>query len=208
MDEDVLKLIENMSCINDKNEAIGSQTLSWNAYQMAREANDLSVVPQLFNFISLSENDRQKKQAYQLLLFILGNTKSVSLAEMLLQQLKQLDNNDECLYTVLIGLWESETPIENYMENVIFYIDDQRELIRNAAIRLLRLYTKDKDVAENALIEIIENPYDDYDLRYAAETLSIIGSKKSIAPLKEAKSLTKDYELQQLILKAITVLKR
>ena len=208
MDENIVLLIENMSGINDKNEAIGSQTLSWNAYQMAREASDLSVVPQVFNFISLSENDRQKKQAYQLLLCILGNTKSVSLAEMLLQQLKQLDNNDECLYTVLIGLWESETPIENYMENVIFYIDDQRELIRNAAIRLLRLYTKHKDVAENALIEIIENPYDDYDLRYAVETLSIIGSKKSIAPLKEAKSLTEDYELQQLILKAITVLKR
>lgn len=207
IDNNLLLLIENMSGIHDKNEPVGSESLSWKAYQIAREINDLSLVPQLFSFIDASSNSKQKKQAYQLLLFILMNTNDNSLANQLVTQLKKEDQNDDCLYTLLIGLWESKTALENQIDDVIFYIDDQRELVRNAAIRLLSLFKNNRDRAENALIEIIQNPYDDYDLKYAVETLSSIGSEKSIVPLQRAKKETDNYEIQQLISEVIKKLK-
>lgn len=207
IDKNLLQLIENMSGIHDGNEPIGSQTLSWNAYQIAREINDLSIVPQTMQFIESSDNGKLKKHAYQLLLFILSNTKDNELADTLLLELKKEDANEDTLYTLLIGLWESKTGLENHLDDVLFYIDDQRSLIRNAAIRVVSLYKKNHADAEDALIDIIKNPYDNYDLRYAVETLAVIGSKKSITALQEAKKETEDYETQELISKTINKLK-
>lgn len=203
IDKNLLQLIQNMSGLNDQETPKGSDTISWNAYQIAREINDVSLVVPVFHFINSTEDVKLRKHAYQLLLFILDNTKDDFLANQLLTQLKKEDQNDDCLYTLLIGLWESKMALNNHINNVIFYIDDQRELIRNAAIRLLGLYQNDCDSAENALIEIIENPYDNYDLKYAIETLSIVGSKKCIVPLKKVKNETENFEIQQLITETI-----
>ena len=207
IDKNLLQLIENMSGINDTETPIGSNTISWNAYQIAREINDLSLVPQLLSFLYASDDVKQKKHAYQLLLFILTNTNDNSLADQLLKQIKKEDQNDDCLYTLLIGLWESKTAMKNHIEDVIFYIDDQRELIRNAAIRLLGSYENDLDIAEDALIEIVNYPYDNFDLKYAVESLAKIGSVKSIDTLKKSIEETEDQEVKEVIFKTIEKLK-
>ncbi len=204
---DLIQLLENMSGIYDGKTVKGSNSLSWKAYRIAEQVNDLNLVPELLGFIDVVENQSLKNEAYQLVLFILNNTKDEKLVNELLKRLKREDQNDESLYKLLIGIWESKVKLKKHLESVIYYIDDQRELIRNAAIRLISSFEKDLEIAENALIEVINDPYDNFDLKYGIQSIGLIGSEKSVHELQKIHSKINDDEMKEKIIEAIKKIK-
>jgi hypothetical protein len=171
---DLPLLLEEMAGWHDGDEMVGSQTVSWKAYRTAEKLDQTSLVPQLTAIIDETSKTNLKKHGYEVLTYILKNTKNTELANLLVSKLNAEDKNDDALYSLLIGLFESEVELNYHIDKVIFYVDDPRELIRNAAIRLLSRYSEKKDEASKALREVIESHYDEYDLKYAKESLALL----------------------------------
>jgi len=171
---DLLLLLEEMAGWHDGDATVGSETISWKAYRTAEKMDQISTVPELIAIIDESSKTEIRKHGYEVLTYVLRNTENLELADQLLARLKAEDKNDEALYSLLIGLWETEIMLNSQVEEVIFFIDDSRELIRNAAIRLLSRFSELKDQASKALLEVVENHYDEYDLKYAKESLTLL----------------------------------
>lgn len=171
---DLPLLLEEMAGWHDANEMVGSETVSWKAYRTAEKLDQTTVVSELTTFIDETNEVDLKKPGYEVLTYILKNTKDQELADLLVARIKAEDKNDDALYSLLIGLWESEIELKNHIKEVIFFIDDPRNLIRNAAIRLLSRYSENRNQASKALLEVIENHYDEYDLKYAKESLALL----------------------------------
>lgn len=185
IDMDLLKLLEEMSSKLDIEAYRGSETLSWKAYRKAEQLDDLEIADGLFDYVDAKADNAYIKEAYQALAYILKNSKVVSIANKCLKRVRKLDSNEKALYVVLMGIYEANVPLKEFLEEVVYYIDDERPLIRNAAIRCLGLYSEKSMDAENALLDILEYPYDDYGVRYIAESLGKVGSSKSLTPLHE-----------------------
>ena len=200
---DPLQWVADMSGANDDDSPIGSETTSWQAYRVARGCSDLSLAPALLAFTASTTDARQKRHAYQLMLFIVANTQDRALAHQLAARIVTEDSDDDCLYTLLIGLWESRVRLSAHLDQVLANVDDPREMVRCAAIRLVRSYDDGHDVAEEALVEVVKHAYDQWDLRYAAETLGVIGGKTSAAALKAAAEEADDDEAREAIHLAI-----
>jgi len=164
-------LLEKMAGWHDGDEIVGSNTVSWSAYREAEKVNTLEFQAKLFHFIDNTTDSILRKHGYEVLTYLFKNTKDMDLGNKLLDRLKSEDKNDEALYILLTGLGESTVNMDGDIENVIFYVDDTRALIRNAAIRLLANFTNQREVAIAALEDVVENHYDEYDLRYAKESI-------------------------------------
>lgn len=201
--QDPLQWVADMSGANDGDSPIGSETTSWQAYQAARGCRDLSLAPTLLAFTASTTDARQKKHAYQLMLFIVANTQDAALAHQLAARIVTEDSDDDCLYTLLIGLWESRVRLSAHLDQVLSNVDDPREMVRCAAIRLVRSYDDGHEMAEAALVEVVKHAYDQWDLRYAAETIGMIGGKTSLAALKAAGEEADDDEAREAIHLAI-----
>ena len=205
-DDKLIQLLEDMSGMNDISGSKGSETLSWSAYRIAENVNDLSLVDELLDFIENTENITLHEEGYQLLIFIFKNTKNDELLDKLLGSLKKEEHNDESLYRLLIGIWESDKEITNYVEDIIYFITDDRALIRNAAIRILGNCSLDKDLAEEALKEVVKSPYDEHDLKYSIESLGKIGDKETISFLKDFNPEVSTETINKEIINAIIAL--
>jgi len=171
---DLPLLLEEMAGWHDGDEIVGSKTVSWKAYRTAEKLDQASIVSELTTFIDETTEVDLRKHGYEVLTYIIKNTENMALADQLVARVKTEDKNDDALYSLLIGLWESEVVLKSNIEGVIFFIDDARHLIRNAAIRLLSRYSKNKDQASEALLVVVENHYDEYDLKYAKESLALL----------------------------------
>lgn len=189
---DPLRWVADMSGAHDDDSPIGSETRSWRATQLARGCRDLSLAPALLAFTASTPDARQKRHAYQLMLFIVANTQDAALAHQLAARIATEDSDEDSLYTLLIGLWESRVRLSAHLDQVLANIDDPREMVRCAAIRLVRSYDDGLDVAEAALVEVVRAAYDAWDLRHAAETLGMIGGEASLAALAAAGDETDD----------------
>lgn len=198
-----LQWVVDMSGANDDDSPVGSETKSWQATQVARGCRDLSLAPGLLAFTASTADARQKRQAYQLMLFILANTGDAGLAQQLAGRIATEDGDDDCLHTLLIGLWESRVRLTEHLEQVLANVDDPREMVRCAAIRLVRNYDEGHAAAERALVEVVKSAHDSWDLRYAAETLGSIGGAASLEALEQAGEETEDDEAGEAIHLAI-----
>ena len=137
---DPLRWVADMSGAHDDDSPIGSETRSWRATQLARGCRDLSLAPALLAFTASTPDARQKRHAYQLMLFIVANTQDAALAHQLAARIATEDSDEDSLYTLLIGLWESRVRLSAHLDQVLANIDDPREMVRCAAIRLVRSY--------------------------------------------------------------------
>lgn len=176
-----------------------SETTSWQTYQVARRCRDLSLAPALLVFTASTTDAGGKKHAYQLMVFIVANTQDAAPAHQLAARIVTEDSDDDCLYTLLIGLWESRVRLSAHLDQVLSNVDDPREMVRCAAIRLVRSYDDGHDAAETALVEVVKHADDQWDLRYAAETLGMIGGKTSLAALKAAGEEADDDEARSRV---------
>lgn len=169
--KNLIVFLEEMAGLHDENAVKGSNTVSWKAYRAAEKLNDLTLTEQLIELIDNHKDEKVKQSGYQVLAYLLQNTRDQSLANILLERLTLEKDNNDRLYILLTGLRESNMQFQENIENVIYFIDDDREMIRNAAIRVLGHYKADKSKAINALNAVIDSPYDTYDLKYAKQAL-------------------------------------
>ena len=72
------------------------------------------------------------------------------------------------------SLYSTNFSLQNGLEEMLAYAFDERELIRTTAIQLLSRYTIGHDKIKGALLEVVEYHYDEYDLRYAVESLQVL----------------------------------
>ncbi|MEM7185443.1 MAG: hypothetical protein AAF466_02195 [Bacteroidota bacterium] len=167
-------LLERLAGWHDKDAVVGSETESWQAYAEAKQLDDLSIMQPILDILVENKEPALRKYAFEVLTFLLKNSQDKDLSSHLISSLRAEDQQEESLYALLMGLWESEVLFEEGLDEVLFYVDDPRALIRNAAIRLVGRFQAQLKEAKKALQEVVENHYDEYDLRYAKQSLQAI----------------------------------
>lgn len=168
------ELIEVMSGAKDGKEPVGSKTASWAAFRKAEQLKDLDLIPQLKAYVEDKGNESTRKYAYDILGYIGINTGSNEVADILIGRMQAEDHYDDILHNLLDSLYSTNFPLQKGLEEMLAYAFDERELIRTTAIQLLSRYTIGHDKIKEALLEVVEYHYDEYDLRYAVESLQVL----------------------------------
>lgn len=207
MDERLFRLIEMLSGKYNDDTPFGSQTASWEGYRIAEKINDLSIVPELLSFINSKEDRDLHKYAGTIIGYILCNTSDKTLADQLIQVAPSLDEDSDTLYELLTALWESGIPLDTDAKSIIYYITDERELIRNAAIRVLGNFISDRQAITVSLKEVLKYFYDHHDLGSAVRSLVKLKARDVIPELEEAYNKIHHEETEYLIKMAIKELK-
>ncbi len=171
---DIKELIELMSGASDGNEPVGSKTASWAAYRKAEQLDDVHLIPELKAYIAEEGNKATRKYAYVILEYIGKNTRNFEVADILIDQLEIEDQHHDNLHNVLDALYTLNFPLQKGLEEMLIYAFDERELIRTTAIQLLSRYTIEHQKIKDTLLEVVEYHYDEYDLRYAVESLQAL----------------------------------
>ncbi|WP_108808816.1 hypothetical protein [Aquimarina spinulae] len=171
---EINELIELMSGVKDGNEAIGNKTLSWEAYRAAEQLNDTSLITEINTYIKNDDNETTRKYAYDILMYIGRNAGAGEATNILIGQIKVEDYHDDNLHNVLDALYSINIPLQKGLDEILIYAFDERELIRTTAIQLLSRYTIEYEKIKGALMEVIEYHYDEYDLKYAIESLQVL----------------------------------
>ena len=182
------ELITIMSGARDGNEPVGNKTLSWEAYRAAEQLNDTSLIPELKAYVEDENNEATRKYAYDVLGYIGINAGALEVTDILIDQINVEDHHDDNLHNVLDVLYATHFPLQKGLEEILIYAFDERELIRTTAIQLLSRYTIEHLKIKDTLLEVIEYHYDEYDLKYAVESLQILFPdeyKKWILAIKE-----------------------
>lgn len=182
------ELIEAMSGARDGSESVGKKTLSWEAYRAAEKIKDIHLIPELRAYIEDENNVITRKYAYDILGYIGINAKADEVVDILINQIKIENHHEDNLHHILDVLYTTHFPLQKGLEEILVYVFDERELIRTTAIQLLSRYTIEHPKIKATLLEVIQYHYDEYDLKYAIESLKILfhdDYKKWILSIKE-----------------------
>ncbi|MGK7379738.1 HEAT repeat domain-containing protein [Planococcus sp. 1R117A] len=179
-EKDLLELIKQMSATDFiVDERDGSYTSedspSWKAYRKAEQLNDPTVLPFLDALLERSKHADLRRNIYFILEKIGENTGDERTTAILLKWLEK-ERDRYALESILRGIAEQKNLID--CSTVLKFVQDERAGIRHAAIESLRGCKS--PVAEEALIRILKDSGDPYDLTYASSVLSDIGTNKSI----------------------------
>lgn len=166
-------MLEMMSGKFDSSTPKGSDTASWDAFRIAEKLNDLQLVGELLDYLT-DRQSNHRKYAAVVLGYIAKNTGSKELVNQLVAILPVLEKDESALYNTLMAIVESGVQIDYNPKNVLYYITDDRGLIRNAAIRAVGHFVFNKENIRTALQSVVESHYDEYDLKYAHESLKKI----------------------------------
>lgn len=184
MDEkDLLELIKQMSESDSiYNEKEGYYTNegspSWNARRKAEQLTDTSVIPFLNNLLEKSKDREIRENIYFILGKIGENTGDERVVDILLIWLEK-ETNKFTLESILRRIAEQKNVKD--CSTILKFLEDGRAAIRHDAIQALKACKS--SIAEEALIKIITESTDGYDLTYANSVLYEIGSNKAIPHL-------------------------
>ncbi|USK68530.1 HEAT repeat domain-containing protein [Peribacillus asahii] len=185
MDEkELLELIKQMSSdeielvYDKKMKLYVSEGPSWNAYRKAEQLTDITVIPFLNNLLEKIKDKKVRDNIYFILGKIGENTGDERVVNILLKRL-EVETNKYTLETILDQI-ANQKDVPDYSP-IMKFIDDKRTAVRYRAIQTL---SKCKHpIVEDALIKVIDESQDQYDLCYASGSLSDIGTIKSIPHL-------------------------
>lgn len=184
MPDELMKLIEMMA--SEDNEAFSDDSDSWKAYRIAEELNDPELIPLLLHFVaSESPQDDFKKMAFTILRYVLKNSGSIKGMDHLIGLLSSLQKNE----TLLVEALHTLTAMKGFLpgeqaSSILEFVDDDRQAVRNWAIRSLNKFEGNVGQIESTLIYVLEQYYDRYDLRYALEVLESIGTRTALPSLE------------------------
>ncbi len=145
------------------------------AYNKARSFTDTTLISFLSDLLEKSKKESIKRNIYFILGKIGENTGDKRVVEILLQRIG-IETNKYTLDTILERIEEQEVIPDCYP--IIKCVYDVRGSVRHSAIIALGK-CKNSD-AEDALIKVIRNSKDEYDLCYAIGSLSMMGTTKAI----------------------------
>ncbi|WP_165769799.1 HEAT repeat domain-containing protein [Flavobacterium araucananum] len=169
-----------------------SKTISWQAYREAENVENAEYVLQLITFIDNEKNKKKRDKAYFLLGHIAKNTSDLKALNYLISRVnKEIDKY--IISSLLDRISDIKKPIETDLQPLIQSTKSDKWLIRHSAIQSLK-NSSDSD-AETALIEILNDSEDPYDLAYTNATINKIGTLRAIPFLeKHLKSRKRDVK--------------
>src|SRR5579863_7256658 len=157
-------------------------SISWKAYLEAETLDDPSIADELAEYLRHESDKKLRRHAY----FILGKlgqrVRGPDCASILLSHLGA-ENNKYVLAVLLESLAGVRKPADLDIAPVFRFLQDDRWLVRHAAIQALR--HTDSPVAEDQLLHLLETTSDPYDMTYCHATLNEIGSAKAIPFLEK-----------------------
>ena len=195
MDNYLIDIIDRMLDVSDKTTEAGydsSKTISWKALREAEKVEDAAYIPQLIAFIDNQKDKKKRDRAYFLLGHIAKNTSDLKALQYLISRINQ--ETDKYIISALLDrIAAIKKPIGTDLQPLIQATKSDKWLIRHSAIQSLK--NASDSVAETALIEILIDSDDPYDLTYANATLNKIGTLRAIPFLeKHLKSRKRDVK--------------
>lgn len=201
-------LLETMSGKFDSSTPVVKETESWKAYRIAEQLNDPKLFPDLLDCVRTNNPAHLRKFAAVVLGYLLQNTRDTLLAEQMVALTAILDKDEAVLYETLTPLSESGVSIACDPAPLIGYTTDDRELIRNSAIRALgncQPYTR--SVVE-ALQNVVKYFYDEYDLKYAVHVLVKLEAMETIPDLEKLIADTDNSAIREIAVNGVKKLIR
>ncbi|SDE87392.1 hypothetical protein SAMN05216464_110140 [Mucilaginibacter pineti] len=195
MDKYLTDLVERMSDTSDQILRAGfdgSRTISWNALREAEKINNITFIPQLISLIDSEMNKKKRSKAYFLLGHIAKNTNNFEALSYLIARINK-ESDKYIISSLLERIASIKKPLGTDLQPLLQATRSEKWLIRHSAIQSLS-NTSD-NLAETALINIIDNTDDPYDLTYSNATLNTIGTSIAIPFLeKHLKSKKRDVK--------------
>ena len=195
MDNCLINLIDRMLDTSDQNKEAGydsSKTISWKALREAENVENTAYIPQLITFIDNEKDKKKRDRSYFLLGHIAKNTSDLKALDYLIYRI-QKETDKYIISSLLDRIAAIKKPIGTDLQPLIQATKSDKWLIRHSAIRSLKNALD--SVAETALIEILNDSDDPYDLVYTNATINTIGTLRAIPFLeKHLKSRKRDVK--------------
>lgn len=195
MDNYLINLIDRMLDTSDQNKEVGydsSKTISWKALREAENVENTAYIPQLITFIDNEKDKKKRDRSYFLLGHIAKNTSDLKALDYLIYRI-QKETDKYIIASLLDRIAAIKKPIGTDLQPLIQATKSDKWLIRHSAIRSLKNALD--SVAETALIEILNDSDDPYDLVYTNATINTIGTLRAIPFLeKHLKSRKRDVK--------------
>jgi HEAT repeat protein len=193
MDPYLIDLINRMNETSDLIMKVGfksEDTISWKATREAEKLIIPEYIDQLASFLEIEKDKKKRRQACFILGHLAKNTGNEEIVIFLINRIEK--ESDKYILSALLEIISMfNKPKGTNLIPILNAIKSDKWLIRHSAIQALK-FSKD-DIAENALIEILESSDDPYNLTYANSTLYNIGTIRAIPSLeKHLKSRKRD----------------
>lgn len=192
---------------DSENTVVGSESVSWKAHREAEEIDDPLYIPILKTIVRENDSLNEMKAAYFIFNSItkkLNDTKSADfIVDHLAETMKEDKFDNEALYYLMSSIYDNGMYFNSNIDEFVDLVDDEDDMIRNTSIRLLGRTLSYKEKAESALIEVLKNSYDDYGIRYAADSLYSVGSSNSIDALSFALEEAENEDAVESVKKAL-----
>lgn len=195
MDNYLINIIDRMLDTSDQNKEAGyesSKTISWKALREAENVENTEYIPQLITFIDNEKDKKKRNSSYFLLGHIAKNTSDLKALDYLISRI-QKETDKYIISSLLNRIAVIKKPLGTDLQPLIQATKSDKWLIRHSAIQSLK---NSSDVmAETALIEILNDSDDAYDLIYTNATINTIGTLRAIPFLeKHLKSRKRDVK--------------
>jgi len=195
MDSYLTDLITRILDTSDHNKEAGydsSKTISWKALREAEHIENAAYIPQLIALIDKEKDKKKRDSSYFILGHIAKNTGDLKALDYLIYRIKQ-ETDKYIIAALLDRIAAIQKPIGTNLQPLIQATKSDKWLIRYSAIQSLK--NAADSIAETALIEILTNSDDPYDLTYTNATLNRIGTLRAIPFLeKHLKSRKRDVK--------------
>ncbi|MPV65388.1 HEAT repeat domain-containing protein [Burkholderia sp. BE17] len=179
MRQELLELIHRMTV----QQKLGSDdSISWHAHREAELLADMTLVDELDAFLGQAPNKDQRSAAYFIIGKIGKNCLSAACASRLIEYSSK-ESDKYALANLLDRLADIPKPENVDLRPLFTLVEDQRWLVRHAAIRSLKQCTNAE--AEDKLLEILATTSDPYDAIYCHATLYQIGTRKALPALTQ-----------------------
>lgn len=195
MDNYLINLIDRMLDTSDQNKEVGydsSKTISWKALREAENVENPAYILQLITFIDNEKDKKKRDSSYFLLGHIAKNTSDLKALEYLIFRI-QKETDKYIIASLLDRIAAIKKPMGTDLQPLIQATKSDKWLIRHSAIQSLKNALD--SIAETALIEILNDSDDPYDLVYTNATINTIGTLRAIPFLeKHLKSRKRDVK--------------
>jgi HEAT repeat protein len=180
---------------SDQNKEVGydsSKTISWKALREAENVENPAYILQLITFIDNEKDKKKRDSSYFLLGHIAKNTSDLKALEYLIFRI-QKETDKYIIASLLDRIAAIKKPMGTDLQPLIQATKSDKWLIRHSAIQSLKNALD--SIAETALIEILNDSDDPYDLVYTNATINTIGTLRAIPFLeKHLKSRKRDVK--------------
>lgn len=156
------------------------KTISWAAYEKARQLADTGLLPELYNIATSANLDDTKSHAYFIIGYIAKNTNDENATNFLLDRLK-IEKRTSIINLILHRLAEVYKPVDLDLSVIYHLIEKKGALTRHAAYMAL---TNTGQSIEDSLLNLLDKTTEREDIIWIIHALGYIGTEKSVPTLK------------------------